>query len=69
MARLRDKVREDLQLRGLWPATIDTYIRCARSRLVEALFGAPSHAISRHIHGPAASARVRGRRCHSRTPA
>jgi site-specific recombinase XerD len=34
MARLRDKMREDLQLRGLRPTTIDTYLRCAR-RFVE----------------------------------
>jgi len=39
MTRLRDKMREDLQLRGLCPTTIDTYIRGAR-RFVEP-FGAP----------------------------
>ena len=39
MARLRDKMREDLQLRGLCPNTIDTYIRCAR-RFVDH-FGVP----------------------------
>jgi site-specific recombinase XerD len=30
MARLRDKMREDLELRGLRPNTIDAYLRCAR---------------------------------------
>jgi len=39
MERVRDKMREDLQLRGLCPNTIDTYIRCAR-RFVEH-FGVP----------------------------
>jgi site-specific recombinase XerD len=34
MARLRDKMREDLQLRGLRTNTIDTYIGCVR-RFVE----------------------------------
>jgi integrase/recombinase XerD len=34
MRRLRDKMREDLELRGLRPNTIDTYIGCAR-RFVE----------------------------------
>ena len=34
MARLRDKMREDLELRGRSPATIDTYLRCVR-RFVE----------------------------------
>lgn len=34
MVRLRDKMCEDLQLRGLCPATIDSYIRCVR-RFVE----------------------------------
>jgi integrase/recombinase XerD len=39
MTRLRDKMREDLQLRGLCPNTIDTYIRGVR-RFVEH-FGVP----------------------------
>jgi len=30
MARLRDKMREDLELRGRRPNTITTYLRCAR---------------------------------------
>jgi len=34
MARLRDTMREDLELRGLRPDTIATYIRCVR-RFVE----------------------------------
>lgn len=29
MKRLRDRMREDLELRGLRPATIETYVRCA----------------------------------------
>jgi integrase/recombinase XerD len=39
MTRLRDKMREDLELRGCSPATIATYQRCAR-RFVEH-FAAP----------------------------
>jgi hypothetical protein len=34
MKRLRDAMREDLALRGMSPATIRTYVRCAR-RFVE----------------------------------
>jgi integrase/recombinase XerD len=34
MAQPRDKMREDLELRGLRPNTIATYIRCVR-RFVE----------------------------------
>jgi integrase/recombinase XerD len=30
MRRLRDKMREDLALRGMRPNTIETYVRCAR---------------------------------------
>jgi hypothetical protein len=28
--RLRDKMREDLELRGMSPATIESYVRCVR---------------------------------------
>ncbi len=30
MIRLRDRMREDLELRGFRPATVETYLRCAR---------------------------------------
>lgn len=30
MKRLRDRMREDLALRGMSVATIDSYVRCAR---------------------------------------
>jgi hypothetical protein len=30
MKRLRDRMREDLTLRGMSTATIDSYVRCAR---------------------------------------
>jgi integrase/recombinase XerD len=39
MVRLRDKMREDLELRGLSANTIEAYVRCAR-RFVEH-FGRP----------------------------
>jgi integrase/recombinase XerD len=43
MVRLRDRMREDLELRGCRPATIDTYLRCVR-RFVEHV-GRPPAAI------------------------
>lgn len=59
MERLRDRMREDLTLRGLSAATIDTYVRCAR-KFVEHFGRSPCSMSTREVRTFLLHLRARG---------